>query len=189
MRRQQRTKHRATGSPRWAAVVVAIAFGFAAAGGAGAQGSLEGIWQGLLVGKPAEVEADILFEIGRTPEGDLAGTFDMPVQSYKFYPFETLKLEGNKVTLDFHRDSETRGQGAYYLFEGEMSEDGQEIHGHLTAEASIPFHVTWTAEAGTPRDEVPIPPVATMSPAGDELRERFNADQDYLRLVLTLSPT
>lgn len=150
---------------------------------------LEGIWKGMLVGKPAEVEADILFEIGRTPEGELAGTFDMPVQDYKFFPLETIQLDGSSVTLDFHRDSETRGAGAYFLFEGELSEDGNEIKGHLTAEAVYPFYVTWTAEAGTPRDEPYIPPIEPLSPQGDQLRQAFNRDQDYLRLIITLSPT
>ena len=173
----------------WPAIALMLAISVLPASSATAQGSLEGIWKGMLVGKPAEVEAEILFEIGRTPEGDLAGTFDMPVQNYKFFPLETISLEGTKVKIDFHRDSETRGKGAYYLFEGELSEDGREIRGHLTAEASLPFHITWVSEAGVPREEVPLRPVAALSPQGEELRAAFNADQDYLRLVLTLSPT
>ncbi|MEM7586221.1 MAG: hypothetical protein AAF560_22710 [Acidobacteriota bacterium] len=157
---------------------------------AASDSGLEGIWKGMLVSKAAEVEAEILIEVGRTPEGDYAGTFDMPVQNYIFHPLDTISLEGSKVAFDFYRDSERRGKNARFAFEGELSEDGQKITGNvIDGDIRIPFHLTWTDPPGTPREEPTVPDVATMSDDGDKLRDAFNREQDHVRLVMTLSPT
>ena len=175
---------------RWQALAVVLALGWAPAAEVAADADVEGIWKGMLVARAAEVEAEILVEIGRTPEGDLAGTFDMPVQNYVFHPLDKIAVDGRKVVFEFRRDSERRGKNALFVFAGEVSADGQRIEGEvIDGEQRIPFHLTWTEPAGTPRAEPLVPPVAAMSEHGDELREAFNREKDHLRLVLTLSPT
>ena len=187
---EHRTANGPTGARRWRAL--AIIFGLVAtpAASAASDADLEGIWKGMLVAKEAEVEAEILFEIGRAPEGDLTGTFDMPVQDFLFHPLEQIAFDGSKVVFDFRRDSEHRGRNARYVLEGELSEDRRRIEGNVVdGERRIPFHLAWTAEAGTPREERRVPEVAQLSDRGEELRAAFNREQDHVRLVLTLSPT
>ncbi len=185
-RRQATTVH-----PRWwRSLAIGISLGMLPISSFAAQGSLEGIWKGMLVLKKAEVEADILVEIGRAPDGTLAGTFDMPVQNYIYHPFETIQLDGSEATLEFRRDSERRGKNALFIFKGELSEDGQKLTGEVVdGDKTIPFHLTWTDPPGMPREEPWVPEVTTMSDRGDELREAFNRNKDHVRLVLTLSPT
>lgn len=173
------------------AAVAALLAGLAASPPArAADAGLESIWEGQIVYVPAHREMDMLVEIGRTPEGELAGTIDVPTMHMKFTPLQDIAIDGASVTFAFLKDSERLGPGARFYFEGKLSEDGREIHGEFVAgEVRKAFRLKRTAEAGTPRTPEVLSEVHPLAADGDELRAVFNRDAGAVRLLILLSPT
>lgn len=188
---------RAAGRRRWgvgsalvaAAVASALSSPSAAAGSA-----LDGIWAGTITYVPAELEIECLVEIGETAEGGLAGTVDVPVAKIEYQPLRDVTLDGSAVAFDMPVRAHS-GVSAVYTFRGTLGAGGEEItgefHGWLergTRDAK--FRLTRVGEPGGDRlDWGTPPPLADLSPGGEELAAAFDADRERVRLLLTLSPT
>lgn len=178
-------------NPFAGSLALLLALGFAIAP-AVAQDSLSGFWEGQIMYAPAEIELDFSVEIAADAEGNLVGSINVPSQEMKYYPLTSVKVEGEQVTFDFHKDSE-RTANAHFLFEGKLS--GDALSGMFTGwyddagRNHVPFVLHRTGEAfEAPADEPEPRPVTALSPDGSELQKAFNEDSDDLRLVLLLSP-
>jgi hypothetical protein len=150
-----------------------------------------GLWRGLIVNRPAELEVEIVVELGLGVRGELAGTIDVPTYRLAYLPLEELRTAGDRIEFGFRRHSETFGEGALSSFAGELVAGGGEIRGeYLEAGGArrLAFRLERAGEAGAPRPEISAPPLASLAAGGDELRALFNGDRDRVRLVLLLSP-
>jgi pimeloyl-ACP methyl ester carboxylesterase len=158
---------------------------------AAAQARIEGLWEGVLVQKPGELEADVVVEIARNPDGGLVGTIDVPNQQIQYHPLESVKAEGSKVSFVFSRYSETAQMMVVSPVTLTLSEDGRTLAGELVegGRNRIPLMLERTGEAGSARREPPLRPLHILSADGAELKAAFNRDKDKPRLVLLLSPT
>jgi pimeloyl-ACP methyl ester carboxylesterase len=158
---------------------------------AAAPARIEGLWEGVLVQKPGELEADIVVEIARNPDGGLVGTIDVPNQQLKYHPLENVKAEGSKVSFVFSRYSETAQMMVVSPATLTVSEDGRTMDGELLegGRNRIPMSLERTGEAGSERREPPLGPLHILSGDGAELKAAFNRDHDKPRLILLLSPT
>lgn len=159
-----------------------------------AEQPLEGLWHGEIVYSTAQTELEIIVEIGTDPQGALAGTIDVPSQHMKFYQLSDASIDGAVVEIGFIRDTEKR-QGAHFVFEGEMSADGQEITGIFTGwytdenNNKAPFQIRRLGDPGSERPTDRRGPLLELSDDCEEARQAFNETDDHVRLVLLLSPT
>ena len=151
-----------------------------------------GLWRGMIVNKPAELEVEIVVEIGPGAGGGLAGTIDVPPYRLAYVPLEGLRVDGDRIEFGFRRHSETFGEGALSRFEGTLAPGGGEIRGdYLEAGGArrLAFQLGRVGEPGEPRPEPVTPPLRALSERGDELRAAFNSDADRVRLLILMSPT
>ena len=184
-------------STRIAYAVVALAGWVAPAAAAvvapGGPG-IEGLWQGVILYQPAEIELELTVEVARDAQGRLVGTIDLPTQRMQNWPLSAVEQDGARVHLQFRRDSEARGPNAPFDFDGELSAGGKALRGTFTGfyqgdRNRFPFELERQGEAGLERPEPQHPPLHALAPAGDELAAAFNRDAASVRLVMLLSPT
>jgi hypothetical protein len=151
----------------------------------------DGLWEGVLVYKPGELEADITVELARQPDGGLVGTIDVPNQQIKFHPLENVKADGPDVSFVFSRYSETAQMMVVSPFTATVAADGRTMSGEFLegGKNRVPFVLERKGDAGSDRQEPPPGVVHTLSADGAELKQAFNRDKDKVRLVLLLSPT
>ena len=152
---------------------------------------LEGLWGGVILYDPAQVELETTVEISRDAQGSLVGTIDLPTHQMKFHPLRDFRLDGRKAAFTFYRNSERRGPNSPYTFEGEISPDGRVLEGMFTGFYNeekgidrVPFRLERIGEPGDERPEPVQPSLCALSPAGSELREAFNRDTGSIRLVM-----
>ena len=157
---------------------------------------LEGLWEGVILYDPAQVELETTLEIARNAKGDLVGTIDLPSQRMKYHPLRDFRTDGSKVAFTFYRHSERRGPDSPFVFEGTLSPDGRVLEGIFTGfyneekgNDRVPFHFERIGEAGEERPELVKPALSTLSPSGEELREAFNRHVDAVRILILISPT
>lgn len=157
---------------------------------------LEGLWEGVILYDPAQVELETTVEIARDGQGKLVGTIDLPTHQMKFHPLRDFRFDGRKAAFTFYRNSERRGPDSPFIFEGEISPDGRVLEGMFTGfyneekgNDRVPFRFERIGEPGDERPEPVRPSLLTLSPGGSELREAFNRDSGSIRLVMLLSPT
>ncbi len=163
-------------------------------GRAPAEQTLEGLWHGEIVYSAAQTELEIIVEIGTDPQGNLGGTIDVPSQHMKFHQLSDASIDGADVEIGFIRDTEKR-QGAHFVFDGEMSADGQVIAGIFTGwytdenNNKAPFQIRRLGDPGSERPADRRGPLHELSDDCEEARQAFNETDDHVRLVLLLSPT
>lgn len=157
---------------------------------------LEGLWEGVILYDPAQIELETTLEIARDAKGGLVGTIDLPSQRMKYHPLRDFRTDGSKVAFTFYRDSEKRGPNSPFVFEGTLSPDGRILEGIFTGfyneekgNDRVPFRFERTGEAGDERAEPVKPALSTLSPSGEELREAINRDADAVRILILISPT
>jgi hypothetical protein len=157
---------------------------------------VEGLWDGIILYDPAQVELETTVEIARDAQGKLVGTIDLPSQRMKFHELRDFKVDGRKVSFTFYRNSEKRGPNSPFVFDGELSADGRVMAGIFTGFYNeekgtdrVPFSFERVGEPGDERPEPVNPPVIPLSPAYGELREAFNRDADAVRILILISPT
>jgi hypothetical protein len=180
------------GTPRLLAVLFALVTCLPAAAAArAAERPVEGLWQGLIVYKPAELEVDVTVELARTPQGALAGTIDIPNQKLAYQPLSDVRVEGDAVSFVLSRYSIHTKSTVVSPFHGTLSADGREIRGEFVegGQNHVPFALRRAGEAGGERQAPPAPPLTVLAAAGDELKAAFNRDAGKVRLVLLVSPT
>jgi pimeloyl-ACP methyl ester carboxylesterase len=90
-----------------------------ATAGRAAEPDVVGHWKGTL--KAGALELRIIFNISKSPQGQLTANMDSPDQGAKGLPIDSVKLDGDKLTLEARRIA-----GAY---QGAISDDGREIKG------------------------------------------------------------
>lgn len=175
---------------RGLAVCAAVAAAFCAAPAARAATPFDGLWQGKIVYQPAEVEFEIWVELAPDAEGELVGTIDMPAARMRYELLEQVTAEGEKISFGFRHESEVRGPGALFRFDGALAEDGT-IRGEFVRDGgNKPFYLERIGEPGSPRPEWDGgTPLRVLSEDGEALRALFNRDADRVRLVLLLSPS
>lgn len=157
---------------------------------------LEGLWQGIILYDPAQIELETTVEIAADPQGKLVGTIDLPSQRMQFYPLKDIHQDDSKISFTFFRDSEKRGPDSPFVFDGTISPDGRVLEGIFTGfyneekgNDRVPFRFERIGEAGDDRPVPVKPPLQALTGVGNELREAFNRDADGTRLILLLSPT
>jgi pimeloyl-ACP methyl ester carboxylesterase len=153
--------------------------------------SAEGLWEGALVVRRAEIEADTTVELARDAQGKWVGTIDFPNQNIKFFPLANIRAEGNDVYWEFNRFAHKAGVMVETPFTGKLSADGTTINGDFFEgrKEHTPLVLVRKAAAGTPREEPPRAPVTLLSDSSEELKAAFNRDAGKTRLVMLLSPT
>lgn len=162
---------------------------------AAAESPLSGIWTGTIDYVPAELEIEVLVEIGETAEGALVGTVDVPLAKIQYQPLQDVRLDGSEVAFDMTAMRAHGGGAAIHTFRGRLGKDGRVIsgmfHGWLErGTRDAPFRLERTGEPGGERlDWGERPALADLAPGGDELAAAFDADRDRVRLLLTVSPT
>jgi hypothetical protein len=154
---------------------------------------LEGLWEGLIVYRPAELEVEFAVEIARAADGKLVGTIDIPNQQLQFHPLDRVALDGRKGELAFTWFVAHAQQNASVTFTGTLTGDGKSFAGTMVEsdapEASNPFTMQRLGDPGTPRKETKQGALLPLSPVPAELKEAFNRDAGKTRLVMLLSPT
>lgn len=173
-----------------AAAVLALLWPFVSAPALAA--SPEGLWEGVILYKPAELETEIVVELARDGQGRLVGTIDVPYQDIQLVPLEEVKADGPSVSFVFTRFSQRANVEVRSPFRGTLSADGQTLSGDFIegGKNTYPFRLHRKGEAGTERKQpAASAPVQTMSDAGAELKEAFNREADKVRLVYLISPT
>lgn len=171
--------------------VAAAAPGAAAGVSAGAAGTaaFAGLWRGAVIYEEAKKELEVLVELAPAADGSLAGTIDLPSFRIEYRPLEEIAVDGRSISFLFRHDSETRGPGAPFVFEGTLGEDGRTITGGFTEHTgTMAFRLERIGDAFTERPSWETRPVTPMAAAGDELREAFNRDAGRVRMLLMLSP-
>lgn len=151
---------------------------------------VEGLWQGTLMYKRAELEVDVFVELARDAQGRWVGTMDVPNQAMQFHPLENVRVNGSEIYFDFNRSKET-GAAVETPVTGTVSADGTTITGdfHEGRKDHIPFTLKRIGRAGDDRPQPRKPELLSLSGSGAELREAFNRDAGKARLVMLLSPT
>ena len=157
---------------------------------------VEGLWDGIILYDPAQVELETTVEIARDAQGKLVGTIDLPSQRMKFHELRDFKVDGRKVSFTFYRNSEKRGPNSPFVFDGELSADGRRMTGIFTGFYNeekgtdrVPFSFERIGDPGDERAEPASPPVISLSPDYSELRDAFNRDADAVRILILISPT
>jgi hypothetical protein len=158
---------------------------------AAAPSNAEGLWQGTLVYKKAELEADVVVELARDAKGKWVGTIDVPNQQMKFHPLENLRIDGSSVYFEFNRFAQKAQVMVETPFTGTLSADGSTIAGDFYEgkKSHVPLTLKKIGGPGSERPEPRLAEVHPLSPDGGELRALFNRDAGKVRLVLLLSPT
>lgn len=156
--------------------------------------SVEGLWEGVILYQPAEVELELSIEVAKDAAGRLVGTIDLPTQRMQHYPLSLVEQDGARVHLQFRRDSEARGPDSPFDFHGELEDGGRALRGTFVGfyhndRNRFGFTLERRGEAGMDRPEPARPPLQPLAPAGDELAATFNRDAGAVRLVMLLSPT
>ena len=144
--------------------------------------AVEGSWEGAVVYVPAEQEVEIYIDLFQDARGVLAGLIDIPTKPIEDEPLANLRLDGNRISWELHRDTGT------FPYEGILSADGQEIRGQSTDRGKTLEFWLKRRDPGAPERVTVQPPLHTLSATGAELKERFNADAGKVRLVMLLSP-
>jgi hypothetical protein len=157
---------------------------------------IDGLWSGIILYDPAQVELETTVEIALDAQGKPGGTIDIPSQRMQYHPLRDFKVDGRKVSFTFYRSSERRGPSSPFVFDGEVSADGRVMEGIFTGFYNeekgtdrVPFRFERIGEAG---DELPEParlPLFSLSPSGAELRDAFNRHADAVRILILISPT
>jgi hypothetical protein len=101
------------------ATLAAVAIVVGASASCAAETEIAGHWQGHL--KSGVLSLRIVFNIAKSPQGQLTATVDSPDQGAKGLPMEAVSREGNLLKLEGHHIG-----GVY---EGTISDDGQKIEG------------------------------------------------------------
>jgi hypothetical protein len=149
-----------------------------------------GLWQGLIVYRPAESEFDLVVDIFRDATGALAGTVDLPSERIRDRPLRNVAVDGRRLSMEFLNDSEVRGPNAVFRLEGELAGDGASMRGaFVEAGGRMPFVLERRGEPGSERPPETRSPITVLSAGGDELKAAFNREAGRVRLVLLLSPT
>lgn len=149
---------------------------------AGGPPSLVGHWEGVILIRPAEFEVDLSLDVRRRPDGGLAGELSYPAQGTRSYALQTVQVAGAAVSFSAVDDDKVTSS-----FQGSLSADGASIEGDLSEGTS---HFPFTLERRDGGGEAKkLAPVEALSGDGAELKARFNADRDDVRLLLVLSPT
>lgn len=153
--------------------------------------NVEGLWQGSLIYKQAELEADVFVELARDAKGRWVGTMDVPNQGMQFHPLENVRVNGSEVYFEFNRFAKKAGVAVETPFTGTVSADGTTIAGDFYEgrKNHIPLSLKRIGQAGDDRPEPRKSELRSLSDSGAELREMFNRDAGKTRLVLLLSPT
>ena len=180
-----------------AGLIVCTAFGLPAslAASAAEPRDLEGLWEGRAVFARAELEADLVVELARKPEGPWVGTIDVPNQRLQFHPLDAVRVSeegpGLVVELVYSRFVPELGRRVTYGFRGTLSPDGGRVEGEVEREDGppVPFVLEQLGPPGMPRPERPEMEVHDLAPDAGELRARFEADRGRTRLLMLLSPT
>ena len=173
-------------APWLGALALTLAFSSPVAG----EARFDGIWEGVIAYRPAEMEIEVLVELGHDPEGQLVGTTDIWTLHMKFHLLEQVETDGRKITFDFLRDSERHGPNSRFIFAGELDDTGEEIRGKFTdGDKQHPFFLRRTGEAGDPRKPRAERPLTVLAEDWADLRDRFNQEVEEVRLLLLLSPT
>ena len=170
-----------------AALLLAVAPSIQAA----AAPSAEGLWQGLIFYKRAEVEVDITVELAQGAQGEWVGTIDIPNQKLEYHPLENVQVNGRNVSFMLSRFSRHANATIVSPFQGKLAEDGKTIQGEFIegGKNRMPFLLERKGAAGSERASPLAPPLNALSASGEELKAAFNRDADKSRLVLLLSPT
>lgn len=157
----------------------------------GKTADVEGLWQGTLFYKRAELEVDVFVELGKDANGKWVGTMDVPNQAIQFHPLENVRVNGSEVSFDFNRFSKKPGITVETPFTGTVSADGTMITGdfHEGKKNHIPLTLKRIGHAGDDRPVPRKPELRSLSGSGAELQEAFNRDAGKTRLVMLLSPT
>ncbi|MEM7350359.1 MAG: hypothetical protein AAF657_06105 [Acidobacteriota bacterium] len=178
-------------TPLWlCALTLMLGFSGPAAGAPVAgEARFDGIWEGVITYRPAEMEIEALVELGFDPDGELVGTTDISTLHMKFYHLDRVIPEGRQITFDFLYDSERHGPNSRFIFSGELDEAGEMIRGEFTdGDKQHPFFLRRTGDAGDPRKPRVELPVTVLSDTWAALRDRFNREVEDVRLVMLLSP-
>lgn len=156
-----------------------------------APSNVEGLWQGTLLYKRAELEADVLVELARDAKGKWVGTIDVPNQQMKFYPLNNLRIDGSSVYFEFNRFAQKAQVMVETPFTGTLAADGATITGDFYEgkKSHLPLTLKKIGGPGSERPEPRQAEVHPLSAGGEELRALFNRDAGKVRLVLLLSPT
>ena len=152
---------------------------------------VEGLWQGTLIYKRAELEADVFVELARDAQGKWVGTMDVPNQGMQFHPLENVRVNGPEIYFEFNRFAKKAGVMVETPVTGTVSADGATITAdfHEGRKNHIPLTLKRIGRAGDDRPQPRKPELRSLSDSGAELREAFNRDAGKTRLVLLLSPT
>lgn len=152
--------------------------------------SAEGLWEGEVYFQRGWLEVELLVELFQGGPTGWAGNTDLPRIGLEFYPLTSPAVDGRKVSFEIHHDAELERNTIHARFEGELSEDGKTIAGTFTEEGKAhDFALRRIGEAGADRPVPVHPDLQLLSRGSEELRDRFNREQDKLRLILLLSPT
>jgi hypothetical protein len=156
-----------------------------------APSKVEGLWQGTLLYKKAELEADVLVELARDAKGKWVGTIDVPNQQMKLHPLDNLRIDGSSVYFELNRFAQKAQVMVETPFTGTLSADGEMITGDFYEgkKNHVPLTLKKIGGPGSERPEPRLAEVRSLSANGEELRALFNRDAGKVRLVLLLSPT
>jgi hypothetical protein len=157
---------------------------------------IDGLWSGIIMYDPAQVELETTVEIGLDAQGNPGGTINLPSQRMEHHPLRDFQVDGRKISFTFYRNSERRGPNSPFVFAGEISADGRVMEGIFTGFYNeekgtdrVPFRFERIGEAGDEIPEPVHPPVIVLSPTYEELREAFNRHADAVRVLILISPT
>jgi len=136
-----------------------------------------GRWEGRMIETPGVFEIDFAFDLAREADG-LRGRLDWITQGTGIQDVEKLTINGPEISFAT-RDA----QGVVTSFDGFLA-DGA-IKGDLR---EGDHHAPFTLSRGTAQPREPVQ-LVDLEVQPDELRNRFNADKDRLRVVMIVSPT
>lgn len=153
--------------------------------------NVEGLWQGTLIYKQAELEVDVFVELAKDAKGKWVGTMDVPNQAIQFHPVDNVRVNGSELYFEFNRFAKKAGVMVETPFTGTVSADGNTITGDFYEgkKNHIPLTLKRIGYAGDDRPQPRKPELHALSDNGAELREAFNRDAGKTRLVMLLSPT
>ncbi len=152
---------------------------------------LDGLWQGVIVYQPAQIELAVTVEMSGNP---LVGTIDLPGQELKFHLLRSAGFDGSQVAISYDIVPGKEDPDNRFWLRGELAADGKRISGQFIGrihdtEVRAPFTLERKGDAGTPRAAEVKPALHPLADDAGELRAAFNRDAGKLRLVMLLSPT